>query len=206
MKSIDIIRAWKDKRQAGSMAPCVTHTAALWRDALWRPALLFALSFLALGACADYESTPEVGEVAQHSYISAGDAWGSGSIPVCWDTGGFAAEKGWVRSAVEGMFENRWEFYIDFTGWGQCAPNWFGYAPGIRISINDEGPHTGGLGSSINGDVGGMVLNFTFNNSSTDGCSTGAVGEAGRRACIEQIASGRRASATTTSASTTTSV
>jgi hypothetical protein len=45
-----------------------------------------------------------------------------------------------------------------------CTPN----SAGIRIQIDDVGPHTNGLGRQIAGVQNGMVLNFTFNNWSPD--------------------------------------
>ncbi len=49
---------------------------------------------------------------------------------------------------------------IRFVGWGECARQ----SDGIRIRVEDSGPHTKGLGQFLNGAGAGMVLNFTFAN------------------------------------------
>lgn len=85
--------------------------------------------------------------------------WPSTSISVCWENpGAWGAEREWVRDAVE----RSWSAVsaVRFSGWGSCA--WS--SGGVRIFIADEGPHTKGLGTQMNGRVNGMVLNFTFSN------------------------------------------
>lgn len=103
---------------------------------------------------------------------AAGEKYGFPSIPtiwrfadgapkivfVCWESSGYAAEKASVQSAVT----NTWQANsgLKFSGWGQCGPN----TAGIRIQIDDSGPHTKGLGKQLNGVRNGMVLNFTYQN------------------------------------------
>jgi hypothetical protein len=62
----------------------------------------------------------------------------------------------WVKNAVEGSWES--VSAVNFTDWGSCNSR----SKGIRVQINDEGPHTKGLGSELNSVQNGMVLNFTF--------------------------------------------
>ena len=103
-----------------------------------------------------------------HSWIDATTIWKENdglttrtSIPVCWenlnvDSNGDTAL---VKQAVAGSWQAASQ--LKFTGWQQCS----GLGNnGIRILIDDSGPHTKGLGSKLNGLKNGMVLNFTFNN------------------------------------------
>jgi hypothetical protein len=93
-----------------------------------------------------------------------GTKWPNETIVVCWENPVPAndKERGWVRAAVE----NTWQKHspLTFSQWGACTPD----AWGIRILIDDSGPHTKGLGRQIgwneDGSIkrNGMVLNFTF--------------------------------------------
>ena len=100
------------------------------------------------------------------------------SIAVCWDTPGFDIEKGWVREAISRTWVQ--ESALAFIGWQACVTN----ARGIRITIQDVGPYTFGVGEQLDGRLGGMVLNFSFQNWSTS-C---ADPESQRKFCIESIA------------------
>jgi hypothetical protein len=91
--------------------------------------------------------------------------WDHVPIGVCWDMNNayfalYSAERSWTRSAIE----ETWEKYsgVQFMGWQQCVsnPNYYG----IRITVEDSGPHTRGLGAMLNNAQGGMALNFTFKN------------------------------------------
>jgi hypothetical protein len=81
-------------------------------------------------------------------------------ISVCWQSDGFETQKAWVKAAVA----RTWEAHagVSFAGWGTCANG----GGGIRIAIMDDspnnGPHTNGLGTQLDGANAGMVLNFTF--------------------------------------------
>jgi hypothetical protein len=79
-------------------------------------------------------------------------------IPVCWVTPDSADLKETVRQAVRDSWESAAR--VTFTGWEDCQ----GPSDGIRIQINDEGPHTKGIGRQLAGADPGMVLNFTFQN------------------------------------------
>jgi hypothetical protein len=93
-------------------------------------------------------------------YAKTSTIWSSNVIPVCWENpnDNFNTEMNWVKAATE----NSWESIsaVNFVGWGVCNSE----SKGIRIQINDEGPHTKGLGSELNGVHNGMVLNFEFQN------------------------------------------
>ncbi len=108
--------------------------------------------------------------IAGNAFVSRGAVWPSPSIPVCWDTPGYDADKALVRQAIERTWER--VSAVDFTGWGECYRHpgvrrlgfVFGIIPGFRIGIADVVPHTKGLGRQLEGrgEIG-MVLNFTFN-------------------------------------------
>ncbi len=86
--------------------------------------------------------------------------WTNWQIPVCWENEAAASanQRGWIQNAVA----RTWEANSDlrFIGWGQCQAS----SSGIRIRIQDAGPHTKGLGKNLNGVIDGMVLNFTYQN------------------------------------------
>lgn len=124
------------------------------------------------GSDADFTSADE-----QELYAKGTKIWQQLSIPVCWENPATTndTQRGWVKSAVHSSWES--VSYVRFTGWGTCTST----SKGVRIKINDEGPHTTGLGRALNGASNGMVLNFTFNNWSQD-CATDT------KFCIEAIA------------------
>jgi len=119
-------------------------------------ALPAVLGISACGLPPDQPQPEITASTAQDLYVASTRVWANPNIDVCWDTAGSASEKTWVRDAVR----RNWEKATNalFTGWGACA----GSSSGIRITINDEGPHTAGLGTQLAGVVRGMVLNFTF--------------------------------------------
>ena len=95
-----------------------------------------------------------------HIFPQRSSTWESTQIPVCWENPNenFSTEMNWVRGAIRDSWESA--SVVGFSGWGACGNN----SRGIRIQINDEGPHTKGLGSQLDGVRNGMVLNFTFQN------------------------------------------
>lgn len=119
----------------------------------------------------------QVGRAVAPLFARSSTLWSTVSINVCWENPIDAnlAQRNLVRNAVR----NSWEAVspVRFIGWNQCAPD----SRGIRILINDEGPHVKKLGRELDGLRNGMVLNFTFNNWST-GCSSNP------NACIGPIA------------------
>lgn len=123
--------------------------------------LLLALGFLPI-----LGQEPEKDKyVTQQQQLNAAESkiWVTRKVPVCWENASSsnATERRWVRDAVNGSWEE--ESRVRFTGWGDCDSG----SKGIRILIEDnkdQGPHTKGLGTNLNGKKNGMGLNFTFNN------------------------------------------
>ena len=72
----------------------------------------------------------------------------------------------WSREAVAATWEKN--SALRFTGWGDCTDQFLG----IRILIEDSGPHVKFLGKYLSYDIdgnpkvvrNGMVLNFTYEN------------------------------------------
>jgi hypothetical protein len=81
-------------------------------------------------------------------------------IFVCWEQtpSQFMHEMGLVKEAVYETWEAN--SALQFRGWQKCDP----INQGIRIQIDDSGPHTKGLGAFLDNKPNGMVLNFEFNN------------------------------------------
>lgn len=98
--------------------------------------------------------------IQQHAYFDPTSKWSKPSIYVCWENpdNRFTNDMNLVRSAVMESWEAA--SAVRFTGWQKCAPD----NAGIRILIDDSGPHTAGLGRYLDGVKNGMVLNFTFDN------------------------------------------
>lgn len=127
-----------------------------------------SLPALALGACifnaaclgtGEDSSSEQVDSEQSNIFALANSRWPGGQIPVCWENpGNDGQQRGWVQDAVTRSWQS--VSSVQFTGWGNCG----GDRSGIRISIQDAGPHTQGLGTQIRGVDQGMVLNFTFNN------------------------------------------
>ena len=93
-------------------------------------------------------------------YVLEEAIWESNIINVCWENPDQNNQAD--RDLIQAAIEETWDAasLVDFIGWGICQPE----ATGIRIQINDESPHTKGLGTNIDGLLNGMVLNTTFNN------------------------------------------
>jgi hypothetical protein len=139
---------------------------------------ILAASLLA-GCLGDVDDT-EVGQTTEPLYIANSKIWTASNVPVCWLNATTAnyTERGWVRTALA----NTWSTYsaVRFTNWGSCPPDFVG----IQVLIDDSQPHTEGLGTDLNGESPGMVLNFTFSRWGT-GC---AASDADREFCIKAIA------------------
>ena len=79
--------------------------------------------------------------------------WRNRDIAVCWENPSRdnLRDRKWVESAIKAT----WQRYssLEFTGWEACTAN----SKGIRIGIVDEGPHTRGLGTLLDGRKYGMV-------------------------------------------------
>jgi hypothetical protein len=106
--------------------------------------------------------------------------WPFNSVAVCWEnpTPQDVQERNWVKDAIAGT----WQMHsgLQVTGWERCAPN----NQGIRILIEDAGPHVKFLGKFVDGKKNGMLLNFTFQ-SWGESCRAD---EAKRKSCVESIA------------------
>lgn len=105
--------------------------------------------------------------------------WPGGKAPVCWENPTDDNKKGraWVRDAILNSWEKHTPF--QFLNWRACKEN----SVGIRILIEDRGPHVKVLGRKLDGIKNGMVLNFTFN---TWGIGCGE--EFAREGCIRAVA------------------
>lgn len=97
------------------------------------------------------------------SVVSAA-IWPSTSIFVCWINPNEENSQGraWVQEAVEKTWQK--ESALKFLGWERCAPT----NSGIRILVEDSGPHVTTLGRFLDEYPNKMVLNFTFNAWSQD--------------------------------------
>src|SRR6267378_1385074 len=98
--------------------------------------------------------------IEQHAYFDPTAKWPRTSIYVCWENPDalFQSNMTLVKTAVSESWEAA--SALRFTGWQKCAEK----NQGIRILIDDSGPHTKGLGRYLDGKPNGMVLNFTYNN------------------------------------------
>ncbi|MEM7060062.1 MAG: FG-GAP-like repeat-containing protein [Pseudomonadota bacterium] len=87
--------------------------------------------------------------------------WPDQPIPVCWENPLVDNQQGraWTQAAVQ----RSWAAVskVNFTDWSGC-PN--GDYDGIRVRVEDTGPHAKALGRNLSGVRDGIVLNFTFQN------------------------------------------
>lgn len=97
---------------------------------------------------------------SEDGFVLSSSIWATRDISVCWEslTNSTAEQRNWIKTAVAGTWEKHSR--VAFNGWGACTSS----SRGIRIQVNDEGPHTKGLGKNLDGRVNGMVLNFTYRN------------------------------------------
>lgn len=93
--------------------------------------------------------------------------WPFGVVFVCWEdfTQSTTAYRALVRNAVA----ETWELHsgLEFPGWNECRPG----DKGLRIAIQDIGPHVKFLGKFVDGERDGMILNATYRNWSPS-CAT----------------------------------
>ena len=128
----------------------------------WKRVGALIISAVCIAACSTTEDSQSAGDdtdtLDEALYAASGTLWQTRAIPVCWEnpTAADATQRGWVQQQVTATWDA--VSSIDFTGWGACA----GGSSGIRINIQDSGPHTKGLGNQLDGVAAGMVLNFTF--------------------------------------------
>lgn len=124
-------------------------------------------------------SLASVSHATDNGYFLESSRWTTNQIPVCWENGSAATatEQAWVKNRVLQTWDAA--SAVSFTGWGNCVAG----SQGIRILIQDAGPHTLGLGRNLNGVVNGMLLNFTFGNWGSS-CASPSM----RESCIESNA------------------
>lgn len=131
--------------------------------------------------------TPTPKRIDLQSFFDATSKWdklnptaATTNIPVCWENPEekFSSEMNIVKLAAT----NSWQAAsaLRFTGWQKCTPS----NAGIRILVDDSGPHVKDLGVRLDGMKNGMVLNFTFNNWSSACKESSAV----KNLCIKSIA------------------
>jgi hypothetical protein len=112
-------------------------------------------------------------DIIDRAYPLMAVKWPFNRIFVCWEEKDpkFENERKLVRKAIH----NTWESYSTLKfgtddeqdDWSACKPG-FG---GIRIHVEDVGPHTIALGNRLASKPNGMVLNFTYQNWS-QGCQS----------------------------------
>jgi hypothetical protein len=140
--------------------------------------------------CSREEPRPSAGRIAvgtsQAALFALPDVlWPTPSaIGVCWETGGFATEKAWVKDALKTSWEANVPA-IKFTGWGTCSSG----AKGIHVQVatTEDGPHVEDFGARLDGMARGMVLDFAFN-SGDEIFATCLESPARKERCIRAIA------------------
>lgn len=152
---------------------------------------------LSLSSYSDYyKYTPQagsgsVGQTQQGLFVDSKNIWNIRKIPVCFEdkdpTGTWTKERSIVKRAVQKTWNSIFNgldvnpaVSLEFVGFGECE----GFNGGIRIKVDDSGPHVKMLGMNLKNFPQGMVLNFTFKNWSPV-CSRD---EASREDCIYNIA------------------
>jgi hypothetical protein len=125
--------------------------------------LVVAVVFVAFGCTAPRAGRK--GRTAEHAFVDTNDEWTTQQIPVCWETPGRDDEKGLVQAQIAATWgaTGTWTF----TGWQLCDE---ASTRGIRILIDDANPRTRGLGTRIDGEPSGMLLNFDYGNYRTSTC------------------------------------
>ena len=84
--------------------------------------------------------------------------WTHRDVLVCWEASAlpFAAERRWVEASIAGSWQRH--SAIRFEYWGPCDS--VNSAAHIHIGVWNERPRTRGLGTSLGGLGGGVMLNF----------------------------------------------
>ena len=96
--------------------------------------------------------------VRPYAAVIKASKWDSADVYVCWENGSESSQKAmeWTREAIEATWQR--ESGLRFLGWRACAKR----NAGIRIRIDDVGPHVTAIGKFLNKEPNRMVLNFTF--------------------------------------------
>ena len=146
--------------------------------------LLFVLPIITTaGACVSEDDIASgddaaLAETDQGLYVDGDHTWPRPArIPVCFEPNepGTGTARQWTRDAVASAWSR--VAHINFYGWGLCTSS----SRGIRIRWADENPRTSGLGTELDGDSGGMTLNYKFATWSPSCATT-------REFCIKAIA------------------
>jgi len=116
--------------------------------------------------------------IADNAFLLKESKWYTHILPVCWES--LAESTASDRELVMSSIKSSWSANssLQFVGWQECPSSEFN---GIRIKVEDSGPHTKGLGRYLMNKKNGMVLNFTFENWSPS-CQNQ------RQQCINSIA------------------
>lgn len=96
--------------------------------------------------------------IIDRAYPDLAAKWNDTTIFVCWEEFdvAFAKDRALVHQAVAQSWEAA--SALVFEGWQACQEE----SVGIRISVQDVGPHAIKLGKNIDGIKGGLVLNFSY--------------------------------------------
>ncbi len=116
------------------------------------------LTILCLLFFTHFSFSQDVGSTSSALSASKKGIWPKKTCAVCWENPSPSNdwERQWTRQAVADTWEKFSAFR--FTGWGTCRAG----DKGIRILIADDWPHVTDLGSYLDGDKDGMVLNFSW--------------------------------------------
>ena len=97
------------------------------------------------------------GQKKYNAFVREGAKWSSNSIRVSWvnPTNSNIQQRSWVQDAIKNTWEK--ESGLNFI-WCSNSQNDYG----IRILLDDDVPHTIGLGKNLGNLSVGMVLNFDF--------------------------------------------
>lgn len=143
-------------------------------------AVVGSFGMVGLGGCAVEAASEEEGatkSAEEGMYYRSGDIWEHRDVNVCWDGGGFAAEKEWVREALRGQRSWSTRADLNFVGWGNCTSG----STGIRIT-----PGTRMRTWSRSGNTVRMELDFSASPQTTWGrCISNGLS---RSDCIRTVA------------------
>jgi Astacin (Peptidase family M12A) len=98
--------------------------------------------------------------ISERAFPKMAAKWPFNLVFVCWENPTPADYD--LRMLVKDAVTETWDANsaIKFLGWGACEPA----TTGVRIRIEDSGPHVKFLGKDVDAVPDGMVLNFTFKN------------------------------------------
>ncbi len=136
--------------------------------------LLTALMALVLTSCVLDDPELEVSSTDQALTVQSWAIWRSPNIPVCFDNGGTAEERRWVREALR----DTWEAVssVRFINWNNCSF----FNSGVRVYMSDSRGYTAGIGIALDGLAFGVNLDAHLR---ADSCPLGT-----REACVRASA------------------